>query len=159
MMRLNRVESFNGFAARTARRTGWPWLAARGSRLRLRSPARGRLATANPSTCRGGRLQSRPPYKWVADHLQGAAARRRNSPQGAAASGEPARDDRRRPARKGQPPVTHPQEAAHGAPAWGGRQWPARKGLPPAGVAAPAAGVAAPWQGGYRSQHTVPPPA
>ncbi|RZS14861.1 hypothetical protein BHM03_00046611 [Ensete ventricosum] len=83
VMRLNRVESFNTFAVRTTRRRGWPWLAARGSRLRPRPPTRGRLAKANPP-CRGGRLQPRPPCKGAAGHLQGAAAPA--SPQGATAS-------------------------------------------------------------------------
>ncbi|RWV96835.1 hypothetical protein GW17_00040433 [Ensete ventricosum] len=83
-MRLNRIESFNAFIARTARRRGWSWLAARGSQLRPRPPVRGRLATAN-LPCRGDRLQPRPPYKGAAGHLQRATARRGNSPQEAAA--------------------------------------------------------------------------
>ncbi|RWW12375.1 hypothetical protein GW17_00023959 [Ensete ventricosum] len=90
-MKLNRVESFNAFAARTARRRGW-------------------LATANP-LCRGGRLQPRPPCKGATGHLQGAAARRGNSLQGAATRER----GRLQPARNGQPPAGSPQEAAHGA--------------------------------------------
>ncbi|RWW05119.1 hypothetical protein GW17_00031627 [Ensete ventricosum] len=71
VMRLNRVESFNTFAVRTTRRRGWPWLAARGSRLRPRPPTRGRLAKANPPlrqpvrgyprrTCKGRLLAASP---------------------------------------------------------------------------------------------------
>ncbi|RWV87643.1 hypothetical protein GW17_00050341 [Ensete ventricosum] len=106
VMRLNRVESFNAFTAITARRRGWPWLAARGNRLRPRPAARVRLATANPP-CRGGRLLPRPPCKGAAGHLQGAAARRGNSSQGAATRGR----SRLRPARK-RLPMAHPQGVA-----------------------------------------------
>ncbi|RWV83331.1 hypothetical protein GW17_00055082, partial [Ensete ventricosum] len=106
VMRLNRVESFNAFAVRIASRRGWPWLAGRGSRLWPRPLARGL-----PATCKG-----RPSV-------------------GAVASGAPARDGRRRLARK-RLPTMHPQ-----------------------GAVAPAAGVVAPWQGGCWPQRAVPPPA
>ncbi|RWW40590.1 hypothetical protein BHE74_00053987 [Ensete ventricosum] len=90
-MRLSHVESFNAFVARRARRGGWLWLAARGSQLWPRPPAKGRLATANlPPPCKGGRLQPRPPCKGAAIHLQGSAASKGNSPQGAT-RGAPAR--------------------------------------------------------------------
>ncbi|RWV79933.1 hypothetical protein GW17_00058871 [Ensete ventricosum] len=115
VMRLNRVESFNAFAARKARRRGWLWLAARGSRLRLRPPARGRLATAKPP-CRGGWLQPRPPCKGAVGHLQGAITRKGNMPQGAATRG------------CGRLPAAHPQgPAASGKPARG-CPWRTRKG-------------------------------
>ncbi|RWV77796.1 hypothetical protein GW17_00061332, partial [Ensete ventricosum] len=103
--------------ARTARRRGWPWLAARGSRLRPRPSARGRLAIAN-TPLQGRSVATKAPCKGLADHLQGAAARRGNSPQGAATHG---RGCQRR-ACKGQLPAASPQEAAHGAPARGCRQ-------------------------------------
>ncbi|RZS13128.1 hypothetical protein BHM03_00044659 [Ensete ventricosum] len=72
-MRLNHVESFNAFAARTVRRRGWPWLATRGSRLR-----------------------PRPPCKWAVGHLQGAVAHKGRPPAGAVGCGQPARGCPRR---------------------------------------------------------------
>ncbi|RZS20906.1 hypothetical protein BHM03_00053475 [Ensete ventricosum] len=109
--------------SKNSKEEGLAWLAARGSWLRPRPPARGRLATANPP-CRGGWLQPRPPCKGSAGHLQGAVTSRGNNPQGKVAGSQPARGCLRR---------TH-------------------KGLPPVRAAAPVVGVAAPWQGGCRPQ-------
>ncbi|RZR89879.1 hypothetical protein BHM03_00017666 [Ensete ventricosum] len=119
VMRLNHVESFNAFATRTTRRRGWSWLAARGSRLRPRPPARGRLTTTNHH------LQGRPVAAKAP--LQGATARRANSQQGAATRGRgrPARAIAS--ARKGRPPAASPQEATHDAPARGYRQQERRR--------------------------------
>ncbi|RWV80056.1 hypothetical protein GW17_00058722 [Ensete ventricosum] len=98
-MRLNYVESFNAFASRTARRRGWPWLAARGSRLRPTPLVW--VAGCNQGGCRppvrGGRPQGQQPA-------------RGSYPAGAASSGAPAKDNRRRPARK-RLPTAHPQRA------------------------------------------------
>ncbi|RWW37103.1 hypothetical protein BHE74_00057833 [Ensete ventricosum] len=115
-MRLNRVESFNAYAARTVRRRGWPWLAARGSRLRPRPPARWRLAMAN-HPCRGGRLQPRPPFKGAAGHLQGAATRGRDRLRPAS------RSDCQRRACKRRPPAA---PAAGVATPWQGGCQPQR---------------------------------
>ncbi|RWV87815.1 hypothetical protein GW17_00050154 [Ensete ventricosum] len=98
MMRLNHVESFNTFAATIVRRRGWPWLAARGSRLLPRPLARGL-----PATCKG-----RPPAGATARKGRppaGASATGCGQPIGAAASGAPARDGRQRPTRKGLLPA------------------------------------------------------
>ncbi|RWV78495.1 hypothetical protein BHE74_00027737 [Ensete ventricosum] len=125
VMRLNHVESFNVFTARTRRR-GWPWLATRGSRLHPRPPARGRLAmTTLPY--RGGWPRPRPPTG-AAGHGQPPLAGAAGCSQGPPARGLSATCKGRSPA---------------GATARKG-QWRARKGLPPAGPAAPTAGVAAP---------------
>ncbi|RWW16184.1 hypothetical protein GW17_00019942 [Ensete ventricosum] len=75
----------------------------------------------------GGRLQPRPPCKGVAGHLQGATARKGRPPAGAIGCGQPtgatansapARDGRRRLARK-MLPMTHPQGAV-----WHSEEWP-----------------------------------
>ncbi|RWV97044.1 hypothetical protein GW17_00040195 [Ensete ventricosum] len=131
-MRLNRVESFNAFTTRTTRRRGWPWLAARGSRLRPRPLARGRLATAN-LPLQGRSVASKGP-------LQGGC---------------------RPPARGGRDrlPATHQQRTATDGQPARGCPWRTHKGWPPAGTTAPVAGVAAPCQGGYRSQRAAPSPA
>ncbi|RWV82110.1 hypothetical protein GW17_00056421 [Ensete ventricosum] len=71
---------------------------------------------------RGGRLWPGP--------MQGVAARRGSSPQGAATRGH----GQLRPARRG------------------GRL---RLALSPAGAAAPVVGVATPWQGGFRPQRAT----
>ncbi|RZS19561.1 hypothetical protein BHM03_00051973 [Ensete ventricosum] len=108
------------------RRRGWPWLAARGNRL---------LATANPP-CRGCRLQPRPPCKGATGHLQGAAARRGNSSQGATTRGH----GRLRPAYRG------------------GCQWRACKGrLPAASPQGPTASDQ-PARGYPRRAQKAPPP-
>ncbi|RWV85124.1 hypothetical protein GW17_00053108 [Ensete ventricosum] len=125
-MRLNRVESFNAFAARTSRRRGWPWLAARGSRLRPRplqgggwprpTPlgvtdcSQGSLVRGLSATCKG-----RPPIGATARKWRppvGAAGC--GQPAGATASGVPVRDDRQRPARK-RLPTAHPRRAIGGS--------------------------------------------
>ncbi|RWV90045.1 hypothetical protein GW17_00047780 [Ensete ventricosum] len=98
-MKLNYVESFNVFTARTARRRGWLQGAA--------GCGHGPRARWLPATCKG-----RPPV--------GATARKGRPPAstvacgqitGAAANDAPARDGRQWPARK-RLPTTHPQGAA-----------------------------------------------
>ncbi|RRT38434.1 hypothetical protein B296_00049560 [Ensete ventricosum] len=83
VMRLNRVESFNAFAARQrGGRDGRGWLQ-KAAGCDQGPLTRGRLATGNPP-CRGNRLQLRPPCKGAADHRQGGGC-----PQGQ----QPARGD------------------------------------------------------------------
>ncbi|RWV94013.1 hypothetical protein GW17_00043488 [Ensete ventricosum] len=119
VMRLNRVESFNAFATRTARRRGWPWLAVRGSRLRPRPPARGWLAMANPPAGVAGCSQG-PPARWLPTTCKG------RPPAGAVGC--------QRCACKRLPTV-HPQGAARGAPARvaAGSSYSRRGGRPLAG--------------------------
>ncbi|RWW05338.1 hypothetical protein GW17_00031393 [Ensete ventricosum] len=141
-MRLNRIESFNVFAVRIARRRGWSWLAARGNRLRPRPPTWGRLAMANLPPAGATGCSQRPLARGLPATCKGrplAGAVGCGQPTGVAASGAPARDYRQRPARKGQPPAASPQEATHGAPARASRQRLVRKRLPtahPQGAAA-----------------------
>ncbi|RWW50687.1 hypothetical protein BHE74_00043033 [Ensete ventricosum] len=101
-MRLNHVESFNAFTARTTGRRGWSWLAARGNQLRPTPPT-------GASGCSQG-----PPTRGLLATFKGRptpSAAGCGQPAGEATSDALARDGRQRPARK-RLPTTHPQGAA-----------------------------------------------
>ncbi|RWV82361.1 hypothetical protein GW17_00056144 [Ensete ventricosum] len=106
------------------RRRGWPWLAARGSRLRPTPPAgaagcrQDPPARGLPATCKG-----RPPVGVTAHKGRPpAGATGCGQPARAAASDAPARDGRQRPAHK-RLPTAHPQGATtSGQPTQGYRQ-------------------------------------
>ncbi|RWV99067.1 hypothetical protein GW17_00038050 [Ensete ventricosum] len=105
VMRLNRVESFNAFTARTARRRGWPWLAARGSQLRPRPPARGRPVAAKAPQQGGCRPPARGGRPYGQQPARGAHPLVRPAHRGVC----------QWRAHKGRPPVSSPQGASHGA--------------------------------------------
>ncbi|RWW00668.1 hypothetical protein GW17_00036358 [Ensete ventricosum] len=126
---------------------GWPQGAADCSQ----GPCKWAAGHGQPP-CRGDKLQPRPPCKGAASQLQGATARRGNSPQGAATRWRGcqrcARKGRlsaatgwrgcQRRARKGRSSAANPQEVAHGTPVRGCRQqgWRRRpQGWPPLGRA------------------------
>ncbi|RWV78391.1 hypothetical protein GW17_00060645 [Ensete ventricosum] len=89
VMRLNRVESFNAFTAITARRRGWSWLAARGSRLQPRPPCKGAAGHYQPPL-QGRPVATRPPARGMPATCKGRPPRGRGRlptvhPQGAVA--------------------------------------------------------------------------
>ncbi|RZS26388.1 hypothetical protein BHM03_00059721 [Ensete ventricosum] len=88
--RLNRVESFNAFATRIARRRGWPWLAA------AKAPWKEAVGHGQPPV-QGRPVAAEAPLQGGCRSPQGAVARRGNSPQGATNRGR----GRLWPARRG----------------------------------------------------------
>ncbi|RWV94539.1 hypothetical protein GW17_00042914 [Ensete ventricosum] len=84
----------------------------KGQLAAAKAPCKGAVGHGQPPL-QGRSVAAKAPCKGATGHLQGAAARRGNSPQGAATRGC---------ARKGRPPAASPQEAAHSAPTRGSRQ-------------------------------------